>query len=210
LAASCAQELPSTVPLGSGPRAEAEGSATEVANVERPKPPVHPAPDTPDASVALDAGAADASPEAGPIEAGATDAGDASPDAPAAVVFAGLYAGSDLTVYRIAGLPEQTEPDPNAKTRVEQPAPDRVALTLINSSNGDPICTLQAAVQGNVATLTPGQTCFGNGALAPAVTRGKATVNGTRLVFDMELAIDVQRGGQRATGTVVYHFDGKR
>jgi hypothetical protein len=212
VAIGCAQELPSTVPLGAGPRAEPDRGETEVASAKPHKPAPPPEAETPDTGAPLDAGSPtvpDASLADTSTDAGTTDASDAAPDA-ASVVFAGLYAGSDVTIFRVTGVPERTEPDPNAKTRVEQRAPDRIAITLVNSRTGDPICTLDATVSGNVGTLTPGQTCFSEGVLVPNVVSGQATVTDRRLVFDMELTFELSAGDRSVSGRISYHFDGTR
>jgi hypothetical protein len=212
LAIGCAQDLPSTIPLGSGPRAEARRASSGAEGTERPEPERRPEPTVVDAGSPVDASAApvsDAALDQGGPEAGVPDAEAPASDA-SAIVFAGFYTGSDVTIYRISGRPDQTEPDPNAKTRVEQSAPDRIAVTLVNSATNDPICTLDATVKGNVGTLVAGQTCFSAGPLSPTVSDGKATVLGNRLLLDMTLSIDASADDQRVLGSIQYHFDGTR
>jgi hypothetical protein len=64
------------------------------------------------------------------------------------------------------------------------------------------------------ATIAPGQKCFeqtGGEASATATIRtGTATVDGRRLIVDLELAFEMHVPGQDAKGALVYHFDGTR
>ena len=131
--------------------------------------------------------------------------GDAAPDA-APLVLAGHYEGTDVTVTRVQGFPDVTEKDPNAKTDVEERAKDCIAITLVNSATGAPICTLDADVRGDAATLRPGQPCFGDEDVPTSLAFGAAKFADRQLVLDMRL--DIGDGFRR--GEIEYHFEGTR
>jgi hypothetical protein len=207
LGAGCTQDLPSTMPLGRGPRAEDEQAKTPerprrpVSSLARPRQP-SPRRHEPVLHRELDAG-----PDARIVDAAPADASarsDTAPDAPP--VLAGHYEGSDITITRIQGFPDVTEKDPNAKTDVEERGKDRIAITLINSATGVPICTLDADVRSDVATLRPGQPCFGDEDVPTSLASGTAKFAGRQLVLDMRL--DVGEGHRR--GEIEYHFEGNR
>jgi hypothetical protein len=205
LGAGCAQDLPSTVPLGRGARAEEEPAKTQkrprrpVASLARPK---QSSPRRYEPAQELDAGQ-----DAWTTDAAAPDAGARADAAPqAALVLAGHYEGSDVTITRIPGFPDVTEKDPNAKTDVEERGKDRVAITLINSATSAPICTLDADVRGGSATLRPGQPCFGDEDVPTSLASGTARFSDRRLVLDMLLHI----GDGYRRGDIEYHFDGAR
>jgi hypothetical protein len=208
LGAGCAQDLPSAVPLGRGPRAEDEQPKTAgrprrpVGSLTRPRQRSSPRSQEPGPRQELDAGL-----DARTTDAAAPDAGvrgDAAPDA--ALVLAGHYEGTDVTVTRIRGIPDVTEKDPSAKTDVEERAKNRIAITLVNSATGAPICTLDADVRGDAATLRPGQPCFGDDDVSTSLASGTAKFADRQLVLDMRL--DVGDGDRR--GDIEYHFEGTR
>ena len=206
LGAGCAQDLPSTIPLGRGPLAEDERPGAP----ERPRRPArsqarpkvsHLRGYEPPLYRDLDAGL-----DARDIDAAAPDASaraDALPDAVS--VLAGHYEGWDITIKRVQGFPDLTEKDPNAKTDVEEQGKDRIAITLINSATGTPICTLDADVRGGTGTLRPGQPCFDEDDASTSLVSGTAKFAGRQLLLDMRLDL---RGGYR--GEIEYHFDGTR
>jgi hypothetical protein len=149
----------------------------------------------------------DAGQDARTSDAAVADAGtrgDAGADA--AVVLVGHYEGSDVTITRIPGYPDVTEKDPNAKTDVEDRAKGSIAITLINSATLAPICTLDADVHGDVATLRPGQSCFGDEDVSTTVTSGTARFTHRQLVLDMRLEV----GADHRRGEIEYHFEGTR
>ncbi len=207
LGAGCAQDLPSVIPLGRGPRAEQEQAKTHdrprrpVASVSRPKQSSQ-GQYEPVLRQELDAG-----PDARIVDAAtaeATSKNDAG--AHVAPVLAGHYQGSDVTITRIQGFPDVTEKDPNAKTDVEDRGKDRIALTLINSATGAPICTLNADVHGDAATLQAGQPCFGDEDVPTSLASGTAKFSGRHLVLDMLLTI----GDGVRRGEIEYRFEGTR
>ncbi len=80
-----------------------------------------------------------------------------------AAKWAGEYVGSDLTTARFEGMPERVQPDDKARTRVEEPKPGQVVLIVVDSSNGSPLCSLNADATGSTATIHADQSCFGSG-----------------------------------------------
>ncbi len=211
-AQACATSLPSETPLGSGPLAAA--SAAQPQSSERP-----PARDAGAAEAAVVASAsAEAPPALTATERldGGTSAAESLPEAGAAEAgprssFAGTYAGKDRAVIRMSGKPEQVEDDPKARITVVEQGNLAVSITLINSADGTPICTLNAKLQGDRAEVAPGQPCFASGPDATStVQRGSATFAGKRLTVDLSIAMRVSAGGQSATGSIDYHFEGTR
>lgn len=211
-AQACATGLPSETPLGSGPLARTDAAAVSSESLS-----------VRDAG-ALEAGAAlstsktdppPASPEAEradaatasaklPADAGAAEAG-------ARAQFAGTYAGKDRAVIRMSGKPEQVEDDPKARISVAEQGSDAIAITLINSSDGKPICTLNARREGDRAEVTPGQPCFASGpGVSSTVQRGSATLAGKRLTVDLLIEMRLSMGGKDAAGSIDYHYEGTR
>jgi hypothetical protein len=209
LGAGCAQDLPSTVPLGRGPLAEDEQAKTlgrprrPLSSLTRTGQQASPRGHEPGSRPELDAGQDARTSDAAAADAGVR--GDAAPDA-ALLVLAGHYEGTDVTVTRVQGFPDVTEKDPNAKTDVEERTKDRIAITLVNSATGSPICTLDADVRGDAATLRPGQPCFGDEDVPTALVFGTAKFADRQLVLDMRL--DIGDGFRR--GEIEYHFEGIR
>ncbi|HEY6561599.1 MAG TPA: hypothetical protein VI072_30220, partial [Polyangiaceae bacterium] len=139
-----------------------------------------------------------------PAEAGAPEAASRSQ-------FAGTYAGKDRAVIRMSGKPEQTEDDPKARISVAERGSDAIAITLISTSDGKPICTLNARREGDRAEVAPGQPCFASGPEASSmVKRGSATLAGKRLTVDLLIEMRVSMGGKDGAGSIDYHFEGTR
>lgn len=217
-AAACGPGLPSMEPLGSGPLAEREPAA----GARRIRPPAdagakvdaapEPAPEVRDASVGADA----AGDGGGDADDAARDGGDAEPvdaDAPdaAPLDFAGEFSGEDTSTIRIEGMPDRTEHDPKARTRVEQSSPTSIELILINSANGDPLCTLKATVAGNEAVVNAGQMCFSEGeVLVGTIRSGKAQLTGDHLTLDLDVGLELNFGDESRDGEIDYHFEGDR
>jgi hypothetical protein len=219
----CGYPLPSTTPLGRGPLAEPETEDELGARAAARPGPRAPSADAgsaegddatlePDAS--QQAAADQEPPEATEPEDQDSDRGESSPAAseqPAA--FAGEYLGNDVTTIRIDGMPERSAPDPQARIQVERQSDAEVKIVIIYTPTGDPFCTLEARVKGNVATITAGQTCpdqSGGSPFSGTVTSGTAKLSGRRLTVDLEADIEVEMGDERGTGKLVYHFEGER
>ena len=218
IAIACAPGLPSATPLGEGKLAEPEPEPGE-----RHVPREDAGSDAEEqGDTGLDAGTSDdaARPETGGADADDTVA-DASPDADGetdggpdtstVANFTGEYRGEDVSIIRIDGLPDRRERDPNARTKVEQSTDDRVEITLINSANGDPLCTIEARVSGNDAEVTPGQECFSEGsAVQGSVSSGKARLEKEQLILDLDVALELSFGPETRSGNLDYHFEGSR
>ncbi|HVJ18849.1 MAG TPA: hypothetical protein VM686_25685 [Polyangiaceae bacterium] len=206
---ACGRELPSSTPLGgilddglsqgyTPDRRARETDAGEVSEVAESKE--------------TDAGAPDAAvakqdvPDSGTVDAGAVDAASAD----AAVKWAGEYVGSDLQVTRIQGRPDIRQPDDKARTRVEDKGSGRIALVIVNSLNGDTICSLNASTQGASATIDRGQNCFSAEEVDVTVESGSADLKGDRLIFDVKASLEGVVGDDKIEGSVDYHFDGRR
>ncbi len=227
VAQSCAGPLPSTAPLGLGPLAKAEAAEREKREAEReaalasggsgsdastPKPPGASGKSasgtgSSDAGAATDAGAKTAAAEAG---------ADTPDKAPAGkVVFAGVYVGEDTSLFKLSGLPDRSEADSNAKTRVEDRADGNVNIIPVDSSNGKDICSLEAVVKDKAKKLFEikrGQRCFEpeQGGMSGTIRKGSAKFDGDKLTFDVVLALEINTAGTQLTGSLDYHFEGTR
>jgi hypothetical protein len=126
----------------------------------------------------------------------------------------GDYRGDDVSTYRLSGLPDKTEKDPNARVNVRKAGDKKLDFALVDSSNGKDICTLSGTLEGPTATITIGQSCFeqdtGVASATATVTRGTATFENTRLVIDLTLDFELRLGDDEHAGTLEYHFDGSR
>jgi hypothetical protein len=158
-----------------------------------------------DHTVAIVAPTVDAG-DAGTPEAGVSvaDAGDAGG------LWAGEYFGSDRHRMRLSGQPERVELDDKAHTRVEEPAPGIVLLSLVSSSDGKVICGVKARVTGNRAELEPGESCAPLDLRPPLKLEGKAKLTGDELELDLEAHGEFPIGEESVAVDVEYHFEGKR
>jgi hypothetical protein len=210
--AACAPKA-STLPLGIGPLALTEQSAraAEKKPVPGAKKPAQAVAAPAVASAAADTKDED---EAQPNK----EASDSSEPAhkassKAAPAFAGLFAGKDVAIFRISGLPEREELDDKARIRIESDSPTQLRIALINSENGSDLCQLSAEIQGNSAALDAGQPCFsseGEGAIHAELTSGTLTLNGDRLSMSAEGTLSVALADEELDGDLSYSFKGKR
>lgn len=223
--AGCGSPRPSQEPLGWGPLPEGARTAESV----RPRPRRDLQARKQNAkrdeqTITADAGAAPVSSD-GPTPTGSVEVSQARADkvqpsssekgsAPSAKSFDGQYRGEDQAVYRIRGMPERTERDPNARTTARATSDKTVDFVLVDSSNGKDICTLSSTLKDGTAALTPGQRCFEqsgeNVSIGAVVTRGVATLDGNRLRLQVQLDVEMHLGDTEATGTLEYRFDGTR
>jgi hypothetical protein len=142
-------------------------------------------------------------------DAGALDAGgEAKGETGAAPEWPGEYYGNDRFVRRYASRPEEVQVDDKAHTRVEQPSPSSLVISVVNSLSGDVICALKAGVRGAEATLESGQSCFADENVEAEVTSGRATLKGDLLTLDFEGEIEGEDGEGDAKDS--YHFEGRR
>jgi len=131
-------------------------------------------------------------------------------DAPA---FVGLFAGKDVAIFRISGLPERQEVDDGAKIRIESDSPTALRIALINSADGSDLCELSAEVKGRSAVLDSAQPCFsseGEGAIQAQLSSGTLVLQGDRLSMDAEGTLSVSMADDELEGELSYSFKGKR
>lgn len=223
LLVACAGPLPSEVPLGKGPLFTAEAKQREKRAAEREEARAN-APDAPPKTIAQapkaqpkstssDAGAGGA-PNAAATSSADPPKGDGAKPPATSVAYAGMYVGRDTSLYKLSGLPDRSETDANAKTRVEDRPDGGVFLIPVDSSNGKDICKLHATVKSKsqkTFEINKGQRCFEpeQGGVTGTVRSGSAKLDSGKLVFDVVLAIEVNADSQ-VNGSLDYHFEGTR
>jgi hypothetical protein len=216
-AVACGRGLPSETSLGGklddealeAPRPDRRANADTEPDAAVKEAPVEAQAKSADAGAPADAAVAEkavAEKKEEPADAGAPSPSDAGVTAR----WAGEYVGSDLTTTRFEGMPERVQPDDKARTKVEEPEPGRVVLIIVDSSNGSTLCTLDADATGTTANIRPGQSCFGSEGMSATVVEGRARLEGDRLTFDMEIAVEVDADDVSMEGEIDYRFDGKR
>jgi hypothetical protein len=210
-AVACGRELPSSKSLGGklddeslqAPRPDRRAKVDSEADAAVSEAELKEPPKIADAGVPLDAAVVE---KAESVDAGAPTGSDAG----AVAKWAGEYVGSDLTTTRFEGMPERVQPDDKARTKVEEPKPGHVVLIVVDSSNGNPLCSLNADATGTTATIRADQSCFGSEGMTATVTEGNARLEGDRLIFDVQITVEVDAGDVSMDGEIAYHFDGKR
>ncbi|HKO92985.1 MAG TPA: hypothetical protein VJU61_17640 [Polyangiaceae bacterium] len=210
----CAPKV-SAIPLGIGPLALAEQNATKEQARTTPPSASRPPPPTVAAAPLVSNSAADDAPEEPDEVAEEPSASAAEPSATAgnASAFVGLFAGKDVAIFRISGLPERQEVDDRAKIRIESDSPTELRVALINSENGSDLCELSAEVQGHSAVLDAGQPCFsseGEGAISAELSSGVLVLQGDRLSMEAEGTLSVSLAEDQLDGELSYSFKGKR
>jgi hypothetical protein len=200
------------IPLGLGPLAVAEQQSAAAAKPE---------PSLPARAVdARDESTAEATADDGaeqdeakePAEAEAAASG-VTPDAVEPVDFSGLYAGEDVAVFRLTGLPEREQKDENAEIRIESDSDTRIRITLVNSEDGSDLCELAATVTGNRAEIQPHQPCFtpqGQSAVSAELTSGSATLKDKLLTLEAKGSLSVTIADEPLSGDLDYSFSGSR
>jgi hypothetical protein len=200
--------MPSTLPLGKGPLAGSSESTSAYRATPRipQKEETSPKPEPAHTEVSLSTVEPDEEPAA------ANDAPDAGASRPDLADAAGVYAGSDETRYLLDGAPERTEKDPKARTRVDFAG--HVSFTLVDSSNGNDICTLRGVEAPAAITIEPDQECFSQQAGATStkgvVKKGTATFAARTLTLELELDFELRAPDQTMSGKVLYRFEGRR
>jgi len=210
----CAPKV-SAIPLGVGPLALAEQNAAEEQARTAPRSAARPSPPTIAVSPLVSNSDVAEVPEEPDDAAEATGADTPEPavtasDAPA---FVGLFAGKDVAIFRISGLPERQEVDDKAKIRIESDSPTALRVALINSENGSDLCELSAEVRGHSAVLDAGQPCFsseGEGAIQAELSSGTLVLQGDRLSMDAEGTLSGSLADEEFEGELSYSFKGKR
>lgn len=211
----CAPKASST-PLGLGPLALAEqqslAAEPKAAHPRRRSAVAHDAPAPSSAPVARsEASDTPAASEPDDADEPASSEGKHAPAG--APEFAGLFAGKDVAIFRISGMPERQELDDKARIRIESESPTQLRVVLINSENGSDLCQLTAEIQGNSAQLDGGQPCFtaeGDGAINAELTSGTVVLTGDRLSMEAEGTLSVALGEEELDGSLSYSFKGRR
>lgn len=127
------------------------------------------------------------------------------------VNWPGEYVGEDVSEITSDAMPNRTDRDPKARTRIEQKRPTQLVVVIVDSASGNPMCSLDADVTGAEATLRPQQSCFGEeGSVNGQVRTGKARLNGNQLTVDMDVDLTLFLEDETASGHLVYHFTGNR
>jgi len=126
--------------------------------------------------------------------------------------WAGDYYGSDKLVRRFDGDADDVELDDKAHTRVEEPSPGALLISIVNSATGDTICALRATAHGTEATVSEGQSCFSEQGTTASLASGRATLQGDRLSleFSGKVVAEPDEDGDTIEFDLEYHFDGKR
>jgi hypothetical protein len=130
----------------------------------------------------------------------------------AASAWAGEYYGSDKLVRHFEGDNDDVELDDKAHTRVEEPTPGALVISIVNSATGDTICALKATAHGTEAIVDAGQSCFSEEGASASVTAGRASLAGERLALDFsgKIVTEADEDGDTIEFELEYHFDGKR
>lgn len=218
LALACARELPSTAPLGSGPLAARPGELEapqwipeeptpkrRAAEPETPSEPDEPEePEEP--SKPPEEAVADARDAGAPDAAAVADGGEVA----TAPRWAGEYRGEDVSRIRFQEVPERVERDPAARVAVTDRGAGSLGFGLLDSTNGQTICTLQGTVRGDRASIDPGQTCFAAEATSGVIEQGSAKLEKDTLTLDLKVTVRLQLGGDTLEGNIDYHFEGRR
>jgi hypothetical protein len=225
--AACASQLPSERPLGIGPlarmRPPAEPSGPPVTMPGAAAPTMIETDDDDDGDgddtrekLGSGSGSATEAPDAGIAstkDAGAAPAPSTPSSAPATgtVDFVGNYAGLDVSVYRVDGTQIREEKDPKALMSVKKNG-SRLAVVIVASNTGDPLCTLNGDQKGDTVTLASGQQCPEprNPFLGANVASGSAKLQGTKLTVDITFEANIDFEGEQHKGSVEYHFEGTR
>jgi hypothetical protein len=121
--------------------------------------------------------------------------------------WTGDYVGSDVFEQRVKGQLFQRLEDPNARTRVEAGKDKELLVTIVDSSTGEPMCTLTATLEGARATFVAGQTdCFSS------ITKpgGWLTLQGEELELELELSSPMQVEDDVIDIDSRYWFKGRR
>jgi hypothetical protein len=218
LGPSCARPKPSLVPLSVGTETEPERRAPAAVDRRAPAeaekvPEPEEAAEAAETNEAQDPARADAPKQDAESKTSSDEKDRAGESKGALVRWDGEYAGEDVATYRFGGT-ERVEKDPKARTRVHDQARDSVKLTLVNSANGNDLCTLTGKLQGHTATLEAGQDCFSTaeGAVSArgTVQSGTATIKDDTLTIETTLSYEVSAEGQVQSGELSYRFEGRR
>jgi hypothetical protein len=128
--------------------------------------------------------------------------------------YAGRYLGTDTVVIQFSGFPDEPQVDDEAKIDVEVRGEKGVAVTVVDSSQGTPLCTLEGKFSAADAfSFEAGQPCFED---MLGIPLGAELLNGSgkfvdaRLTLEFEVHMSFDAPGDTIEGTLSYHFDGER
>lgn len=221
--AACARNEPSLVPLGHGPLSReeralapiADVSAAHAASASRLREPAHvdAVSESHDAPAVVTTTRSDDKADAGSV---------VDPETPAPLGgtkvevslddWLGLYRGDDVTTFKMPDQPDRRFDDSKARIRIERSSRRQLTFALIDSSNDKDICKLTGTVEGETATIQPGQSCFldPDENMTVKSRPGLATRKAKRLNFDLVLDTRMDSEIGEVAGTIVYHFEGQR
>ena len=149
-----------------------------------------------------------------PLPATSANVAPGSVPPPRPTDWLGMFRGKDTTRYQIPNFPSQPMDDPNARIRVEAFQGQQIKFILVDSSNDKDLCTLAATLDGIHAKVDPGQPCFGTeddeGSLTVRVKSGLGLLQDSTLTLDLTLDANIQSEQFQADGSVEYHFEGKK
>lgn len=139
--------------------------------------------------------------------------GDAGAE-PAQLDYAGRYLGTDIVAIQFVGVAEDPQVDDGAKVDVEMRGENRIAVTVVDSSQGTPLCTVEArlATAGNLE-FEAGQPCF-TGMLGIPIdaelVSGSGKLEGSRLSFELSVGLALRAPGGSLEGQIEYEFEGEK
>jgi hypothetical protein len=191
-------------PFSAAPAVPLEQQMTGEHSTEAPEPaaqlpPIAPAKEAPPA------------PSASPAASTAKSKPTAAVETPlTAAAFAGSYSGNDTTLKRLVDQGEEREDDPNAKVTIQAKSEQQVDITIVDSGNGGPICTMRADITGSIARIGRDQECFSEATATASVSSGSARLDGNRLTLELVLDYEEESETGSRTGKIDYHFEGSR
>jgi hypothetical protein len=126
---------------------------------------------------------------------------------------AGRYNGTDTVTILLEGVPSEPQVDDGAKIDVKQLGEQRVSVTVVDSSQGTSLCTIEGKIAGGEVSFDPGQDCFTGILGIPAIahmTTAKCKIAAEHLTLDFEVALEIDAPGETLEGSVDYHFEGTK
>lgn len=132
---------------------------------------------------------------------------------PERLSFAGRYSGTDTVTILFADFPDEPQVDESAKIDVKDVTDQRISITVVDSNQGTPLCTIEGKNDAGKVSFDPGQPCFEAILGIPAessIVNGTGLFSGEQLTLDFEVALEVDVAGSSLEGSIDYHFDGKK
>jgi hypothetical protein len=133
---------------------------------------------------------------------------------PARLDYAGRYLGTDIVVIQFVGVAEDPQVDDGAKVDVEMRGENRIAVTVVDSSQGTPLCTVEARlITPTDLEFEAGQPCF-TGMLGIPIDAelisGSGKLEGSRLSFELSVGLALSAPGGSLEGQIEYEFEGEK